>query len=91
MGIRSFINRKIREYIKLTREKILIPVPSPVNTNSMLEGNIALITGGTGGIGMAIAKAFLNSGAKVIISGRDESKLKSCISKITQVGGGLIL
>ena len=34
-----------------------------------------LITGGTAGIGLEAAKQFLANGAKVIITGRDQSKL----------------
>jgi NAD(P)-dependent dehydrogenase (short-subunit alcohol dehydrogenase family) len=37
-----------------------------------LEGKIALITGGTAGIGLAVAKNFVASGATVIITGRRE-------------------
>lgn len=40
----------------------------------MLEGKVALITGGTSGIGKSIAEAFLKSGATVIITGRNEKK-----------------
>lgn len=40
-----------------------------------LKGKTALITGGTAGIGLEAAKQFLAQGAKVIITGRDQSKL----------------
>ena len=40
-----------------------------------LAGKIALITGATGGIGMATAAAYLREGAKVMLVGRSEDKL----------------
>jgi len=40
-----------------------------------LEGRVAVITGGSSGIGLAAAKLFRNSGAKVAISGRNENRL----------------
>ena len=39
---------------------------------SKLEGKIALIAGGNGGIGLATAKQFVNKGACVFITGRSE-------------------
>lgn len=44
--------------------------------NELLKDRIALITGGTSGIGFAIAKAFLNAGAAVVITGRNEQRLQ---------------
>ncbi|MDA8236149.1 MAG: SDR family NAD(P)-dependent oxidoreductase [Clostridia bacterium] len=35
-----------------------------------------LITGGSAGIGLTLAKKFLQTGNRVIITGRDEAKLK---------------
>lgn len=40
------------------------------------KDRIAIITGGASGIGFAIAKTFVQSGIKVILIGRDKSRLK---------------
>src|SRR5690348_7078703 len=39
----------------------------------VLEGKRALVTGGTTGLGLAIAGRFLQEGARVVITGRDRS------------------
>ncbi|HEY6759778.1 MAG TPA: SDR family oxidoreductase [Baekduia sp.] len=39
-----------------------------------LEGKAALVTGGTAGIGLAIAERLLRDGAGVVITGRDEQR-----------------
>ena len=47
-----------------------------------LEGTIALITGGTSGIGLATAKQFVNEGAYVFITGRREPELAAAVKEI---------
>jgi NAD(P)-dependent dehydrogenase (short-subunit alcohol dehydrogenase family) len=47
-----------------------------------LEGKIAVITGGSSGIGLATAKLFVNEGAYVFITGRRQSELDAAVSEI---------
>lgn len=47
-----------------------------VQPSSQLAGKTIFVSGGTSGIGLGIAKLFLNEGAVVVVSGRNEQKLK---------------
>ena len=47
-----------------------------------LDGKVACVTGGTRGIGLAIAKAFLDEGAKVVINGRDKAKAQRTLDEL---------
>jgi NAD(P)-dependent dehydrogenase (short-subunit alcohol dehydrogenase family) len=51
-----------------------------------LEGKTALVTGGSRGIGRAIAKSYAKEGASVVICGRDEEALLSACREISQYG-----
>src|SRR5688572_7772075 len=52
-----------------------------------LENKVALITGGTSGIGLATAKLFVAAGARVVITGQDRTRLDSAREEI----GGEVL
>jgi NAD(P)-dependent dehydrogenase (short-subunit alcohol dehydrogenase family) len=47
-----------------------------------LAGKIAVITGGSSGIGLATAQRFVNEGAYVFITGRRQSELEAAVSEI---------
>jgi NAD(P)-dependent dehydrogenase (short-subunit alcohol dehydrogenase family) len=47
-----------------------------------LEGKVAVITGGSSGIGLATAQQFISEGAYVFIAGRRQSELDTAVRQI---------
>jgi len=50
--------------------------------NFQLENKLALVSGSTAGIGLAIAKTLAAEGARVIVNGRTETRVKEAIASI---------
>jgi len=48
----------------------------------VLEGKVAVITGGSSGIGLATAKLFQQAGAKIAISGRNQKSLDDAVREL---------
>ncbi len=53
-----------------------------MNTSQKLNGKIALVTGGTSGLGLATAQRFASEGAQVFITGRRQELLDKAVADI---------
>lgn len=73
----SFLKKDIKKAIEIMSKEKICPVYVPVYKGDLLKNKVCLISGGGSGIGKAISSAFIENGARVIITGRNEDKLKS--------------
>jgi NAD(P)-dependent dehydrogenase (short-subunit alcohol dehydrogenase family) len=62
-------------------------VPDYLSGLFSLDGRMALVTGGSSGIGEAIAVALAGAGARVVLLARDKARLEAAAGRITAAGG----
>lgn len=73
------ISRLIKKVLKIVFPGIAKPVYADIkylSPSEMLSGKKIIVTGGGKGLGFAMAKRFIAEGALVLITGRDEKRLK---------------
>jgi NAD(P)-dependent dehydrogenase (short-subunit alcohol dehydrogenase family) len=63
-------------------ERHTTPKRTDITMTKKLHGKIALITGGSSGLGLATAMRFATEGAKVFITGRRQSELDAAVAEI---------
>jgi len=54
-----------------------------------LEGKVAVVTGGTSGIGLATARRFVEEGAHIFITGRRKAELDAAVKQIGNQATGI--
>jgi NAD(P)-dependent dehydrogenase (short-subunit alcohol dehydrogenase family) len=55
-----------------------------------LDGEVAIVTGSTSGLGAEIARCFAREGAAVLVTGRDQGRGDAVVASITDAGGRAI-
>src|ERR1043166_6180920 len=85
-GVGNLGERRCSSRFRTPHSPLRIRAGAPVGEmNLVLSGKTVLVTGGTRGIGHAIAKALVAAGAKVAICGRDAVKAEAAAAGL---GGG---
>ncbi len=56
-----------------------------------LEGRVAIVTGGNGGIGLGMARGLASAGADIVIAARNQKKIDAAVSEIKEQFGVKVL
>jgi NAD(P)-dependent dehydrogenase (short-subunit alcohol dehydrogenase family) len=60
------------------------------NMNKLLEGKVAVITGGGQRVGLGIAQEFVELGASVVVTGRRQTTLDNAIAVLGPKSTGIV-
>ena len=63
--------------------------PPPLRPPVVLPGNVAVITGGASGIGLAVAEALIAEGMSVVLADIDAPKLRDVEARLTEDGASV--
>lgn len=76
------VKTALKNALKKLRAQDVLPIQKVTDPDKTLEGKVAFVAGGSGGIGMAVAEALLDSGARVVLGGTKAEKLRICMEKL---------
>ena len=84
------LKHAIKQGIVALKAKNIQPVMQTVGDECLLKGKTALVVGGSGGIGKAVAKAFLKNGANVVIAGTRRAKVDKVVLELGGNCAGIV-
>jgi 3-oxoacyl-[acyl-carrier protein] reductase len=67
-----------------------MPDESAIPVFSDLQGKVAIVTGGSGGIGAETCLALAKNGIKVAVNGRDLAAIQATVREVRAIGGEAI-
>lgn len=82
MGIKKYVKRVIRYILRGVPNVNIKAEVCQIASGQTLVNKTVLITGGGRGLGYYIAKKCISEGAKVLITGRDENRLKNAAREL---------
>lgn len=82
--ISKIIKSAVQRIARVFTDTYIVNI-SEIPESEMLKDKIILLTGSTGGLGKAFSKAFLKSGAFVILCGRNTEKLQSLEKELLEI------
>lgn len=78
----------VKNFVKYIKSGGFVAVNiSQIQYGRLLRNRKVLITGGSSGFGYAIAEKFLKEQAEVVITGRNEEKLRTALINLKKIGG----
>ena len=84
------LKNAVKSVVRLLQHRPVTANITLVAPDRALNGKTALITGGTSGIGKAIAKLFIEAGAFVVITGRNNNKTSEIAKQIDPTGKKIV-
>src|SRR5262249_45258824 len=72
-----------RDVADMIQEPVKEPMMSPTSkTIGRLDGKVAIVTGGTGGLGLATCKAVAGEGAAVVVVDVNQERIDQCVAAL---------
>lgn len=82
MSLKIYIKRVLRYILKGVPNKHITVVTKQISPNNLLKGKCIIISGGGRGLGYYMAQTCIAEGAEVLITGRNEERLKESSKKL---------